>query len=735
MKKEKNYTELFKNLLETLSDFEDQTLEDAKEMLLAAGENPDTFIMEARKKLDEIKATAKASKSHRLDNIKYQHDDMITFSTLMLVMDKDSCIVELMDSAPSYSILNADEIFSTFIKKKPLRGCEFENIKFTEQSKKIEFLRLAAQLKFKINIHTFSSTITAFVQGLTSEYFLKPEQINFIIRTGYFIIIDNQTDYKLVPIDKESIDWSREFLSNLKNGYELPFDKVLWFYNRRSELRYLHFDEDQLDFCQLFGGNNLATHSDLFVKSLYNYQKEGVKWLAFCCLNRMGGILADDMGLGKTAQIIALIAWLSEKNILDKILIVVPGTLLENWRREFYFFTPSLKPYIHHGPDRTGSLKVLEKHRVIITSYSIVINDLYLFNKIQWGITICDEASLIKNPDSERRIALNALPSHVRIAMTGTPVENSLLDLWSLGDYVNPNYLGTRKEFANKYIKADIESTISTIDLSSLKKYISVIMLRRKKEDVLDSLPRRIDIHQALEMGENEAALYDEQRKNILSKTEGRTGVNVLKEILDLRRFTTHPIILRNEQPTIYDLASLSKESVKLERTIEILNEIKDSNEKVLIFTEYLNMIDIFKQVLSTHYKIGIEIIDGRIATEDRQKSIDIFSQTKGFSIMILNPRTGGMGLNITAANHVIHYTRQWNPALEEQASARAYRNGQKKGVNIYYLYYANTIEEVIDVRLKTKKSLSGEVIVPTDEISQTEYEQITNISPLKTKK
>jgi SNF2 family DNA or RNA helicase len=233
-------------------------------------------------------------------------------------------------------------------------------------------------------------------------------------------------------------------------------------------------------------------------------------------------------------------------------------------------------------------------------------------------------------------------------------------------------------------------------------------------------------------MNSSEAILYDSERDSILSKVGKESSSNVLTLIQNLRQFTTHPFLFESDKLIHSTITDLINSSSKFKRTVELINEIKLKKEKVLIFTEYLKMIDIFKKVFKEFYQTEVFTIDGRIETSERQNRIDIFSKQKGFSIMVLNPKTAGMGLNITAANHVIHYTRQWNPALEEQASARAYRNKQEKNVNIYYLYYVNTIEETIDSRLRAKSELSGEVITTSnDQIPFDQYINSLSKTPL----
>jgi SNF2 family DNA or RNA helicase len=714
----KKYSEKINHLIEGLSGFDFLNPEEAEELLKAAGKDPAKVLKHAKERLHVIQ-TAAGRKNQVHQNNRRNKSVLTEFPVLRYNNEKH--LIGLDKSGSLTNIVRADDAYAIFIKKKAGKWTASEEVKGTD------FRKLTAALKFNINLSPAGAHVRPFLYGISLEFYLTISQVRTALETGYFMFwseTGTPPRHVWVPLDKESLKWGKEFLMQVKEGDTIPLGKALGYYAKQDQFSWLQFTEDRPDPEHIPDTTPLSAESSLFIRELYGYQEEGLNWLAYCCMNRLGSILGDDMGLGKTAQTIALIAWLFEKNILEKVLIVVPATLTENWRREFEFFAPSIVPYIHRGSDRTGSVQELDKHRVILTSYSMVINDRYLFNKIKWGLTLCDEASLLKNPDSERRIALSSIESEVRIVMTGTPVENSLTDLWSLADYVNPGYLGKREDFVKKYIHRDIEQTLAEGSLKLLRKYISYIMLRRKKEDVLDTLPERTDIHQALEMNDEERRLYNAQRESVLSKITGPSGVNVLEEILKLRQFTTHPFLTGSDEMLHTNISELGKNSIKFLRTIELLSEIKERNEKVLIFTEYLKMIDIFKQVLSSYYKTDVLTIDGRVETEERQKNIDVFSARKGFAIMVLNPRTAGMGLNITAANHVIHYTRQWNPALEEQASARAYRNGQKKNVNIYYLYYSGTIEEVIDKRLKAKMALSGEVIVPTSEV-MTEEEKL----------
>jgi SNF2 family DNA or RNA helicase len=638
--------------------------------------------------------------------------------------DKKVCLTHKFKDLISLSSL---EVFNLLLNKKGIQGIHYPELSIDQELLGLKVNKSQSELIFTLDIKAEFATVNCELNSLIEKRNITIQDVKYIIENNYLI-----KDGQLIAVSIDSINFADVLLKNFDESENVRLLFSLELFSKRENNRFIKFVNEQINLkdilcCKLYSGN-----SSLFIRDLYDYQKEGLKWLQYCSLNKIGGILGDDMGLGKTAQIIALVAWIIERRVLTNILIVVPSTLLENWRREFVFFAPSLKPYLHHGATRSGSIDFLKNENLVITSYSMIINDQYLFNKIKWGAIILDEASLIKNPNSERKISLSSIDADIKIAMTGTPVENSLIDLWSICDFVLPGYLGALETFTAKYIKRNIEQILSESDLISLRNDVSFIMLRRKKEDVLDSLPEKIDIHQALQMNDLEGNLYNAEREYILSQIGTEKSANVLTLIQNLRQHTTHPLLLKTDSLLAADLLTLKQTSSKFSRTIEIIDEIKVRKEKVIIFTEYLQMIDAFKRVLQEHYYLDIFTIDGRVDTSERQNRIDNFSANDGFGVMVLNPKTAGMGLNITAANHVIHYTRQWNPALEEQASARSYRNKQSKNVNVYYLYYINTIEEIIDARLRAKSALSKEVISATDiEISFDEYINSLSKTPI----
>lgn len=454
-----------------------------------------------------------------------------------------------------------------------------------------------------------------------------------------------------------------------------------------------------------------------FTGTLYPYQNKGFEWLRMINNEGIGCILADEMGLGKTIQIICLLQ--DEKNTAERkpSLIVAPATLLENWRREIHRFAPGLQTLIHRGPTRTGYYKELFKPDIVLTSYDTTVRDQVLFQMVQWNIIILDEAQAIKNPDSQRSKSVTNLNRRASVAVTGTPVENSLLDLWSLFNFILPGYLGSRGDFEKKF-------TDSVTAATELEYYSSPVILRRKVLEVAGDLPERIDIPQVIELSQENSQQYEEMRLRIIEES-GRSAS--LSCLIRLRMYCCHPWLVSDpdNDPT--------ESSPKYQRMTEILSEIVENNEKSLIFTSFIKMEDILLSDLKKRFRgIYINNIDGRVPIENRQNIVDEFNSAPDSAILILNPKAAGTGLNLTGATHVIHYNPEWNPAIVDQASARAHRRGQDRPVTIHYLYYSRTVEDIMKDRLERKRDLFNNAIVGTtgDEDDYNDIVQAMSISP-----
>lgn len=437
-----------------------------------------------------------------------------------------------------------------------------------------------------------------------------------------------------------------------------------------------------------------------FIGTLYEYQKSGISWLCSLSSEEIGCILADEMGLGKTVQIISLVT--IYKTIWNiPTLIITPATLLENWRREFYKFSPNISVHVHTGSQRTGFPSVIKLYDVIITSYDLAVRDQGMFSMINFSFIILDEAQAIKNPETRRSIAIKDFKRKVSIAVTGTPVENRLRDLWSIMNFSCSDLLGDLTTF-----EKNVSDT--TEDAANLESIVTPFVLRRKIIDVAQDLPEKIIIPQAVSMDEESVKKYNFIRQQIIDEYgDSATLVSLTK----LRQFCAHPFLLED-----YSSENPSQVSPKFKRLLEIIEEIQFSLEKVIIFTSYLKMSDLICSVLEEQYNIQCWKIDGRTPVPERQQLVDIFTAVQGTACLVLNPKAAGTGLNITAANHVIHYNLEWNPAVEDQASSRSYRRGQLLPVTIHRLFYPDTIEEVMNDRIQLKRSLAEAAVVGTNE-------------------
>lgn len=450
---------------------------------------------------------------------------------------------------------------------------------------------------------------------------------------------------------------------------------------------------------------------------LYSYQKIGYLWMKYMLSENEGCILGDEMGLGKTLQVITLMQDYHNSS-KQPMLVVAPVSLLQNWKRECEKFAPELNVLIHHGSKRTGRYKELEKYDVVVISYNTAVSDTALLSMISWQLVVLDEAQNIKNPSSERTKYVKKIPRESCIAVSGTPFENHVTDIWSLVDFVKPGLLGTQAEYTN-YISDDIDGA------DKIEPLLSPLMIRRLVLDVAKDLPEKVIIPQPIVMSDIEIIKYEEYREDAKGQSDN-IGLGVLQK---LRMYCTHPQICDEE---------IGKDpyscSVKYQRMCEILEEIIDRNEKVILFTSYQKMFDILENDIPSRFGIPVMKINGSTPVEDRQSIVDEFNNYDGSVLLALNPRAAGTGLNITAANHVIHYNLEWNPALEDQASARAYRRGQDKTVFVYRLYYQDTVEQIVNDRIERKREIAATAIVGTDGKFENREDIISalNISPIR---
>lgn len=446
--------------------------------------------------------------------------------------------------------------------------------------------------------------------------------------------------------------------------------------------------------------------------TLHPHQLVGYRWLNRLSSRSIGGLLADDMGLGKTVQVITHCLKLKAENkVKGPHLVILPKTLIENWEREVVFFSNGkLSIYRYDGPHRIFSEDFLSKFDIVLTTYDTLRRDQAKLGTISWGMVVCDEAQYAKNPTTQRTCAVKALKSKHRVALSGTPVENGLIEFWCIMDFVQPGLLKSwtdfRKEYEHPIVNDDEEQR--NIHVKRLLNEIQGYYLRRLKTDILKNLPKKKVVVKQVPFGDEQYEIYCRIARD--GKDGGAKAA--LGAIQKLRMVCAHPSAVED-----YSKGSISYSCPKLDETMNIVSEIKNNSEKVIIFTDFKKVQRILRDEIQKRFNILPDIINGEL-NANRQQVIDIFSEKKGFNAIILGHQVAGVGLNITKANHVIHYTRPWNPAKENQATDRVHRIGQEKPVTVYHPIIIDekfkTFEEKLDELLKSKEDLARDVLKPS---------------------
>ena len=449
---------------------------------------------------------------------------------------------------------------------------------------------------------------------------------------------------------------------------------------------------------------------DEFKSILRNYQVSGYDWLNFLKEFSFGGILADDMGLGKTIQALALLLNEIRNNPRKNNLIIAPTSVIFNWVREIAKFTPSLTHLLHYGTRRTKDIRRLRKFPLILTTYGHLRRDIVFLKEINFNYIIMDESQNIKNPASETSKAARLLNATNRLALTGTPVENNTMDLWAQFAFLNPGLLGDQNFFKQTFLRP-IEKEHNVQVATSLQKLIFPFILRRKKEDVAKELPPKVESIIYSPMTEAQQTLYNKWRssyrddimKEIEGKGVGKSKFKVLEGLTRLRQIACHPQML---DPKLND------ESGKFDALKEMVTEIISEDHKVLIFSQFVKMLTIIREYLDDE-EINYTYLDG--STKDRNTPIDEFQENEEKRIFLISLKAGGTGLNLTAADYVIHYDPWWNPAVEMQATDRAYRIGQTKKVFAYKMISKDSVEEKI-VKLQNRKKALVNSLISTED-------------------
>ncbi len=454
----------------------------------------------------------------------------------------------------------------------------------------------------------------------------------------------------------------------------------------------------------------LATH---LMANLRPYQNQGVVWLNMLNQLRLGAILADDMGMGKTVQVIALLLLKKQSPGVERLstLLVVPASLIGNWKSELDRFAPSLKYWIAH-PSAHGNKEPTDSDfDIIITTYGSVVRLPWLSEQ-NWNLIILDEAQAIKNPAAKQARSVKGLKSNHRLALTGTPVENHLSDLWSLFDFVSPGLLGSSKDFKD-FLKRKNKSGNSPYP--ALRSLVRPYILRRLKTDksVISDLPDKTEVRAYCQLSKAQIVLYQKSVESLaleIEKAEGikRRGV-ILSYLMRFKQICNHP------SQFVKDGKFSALDSGKYVRLKEICEVISEKQEKVLVFTQFKEMTQPLYEYLQTIFNCPGLILHGETQVKKRMEMVEEFQKDEGPPYFVLSLKAGGTGLNLTEASHVIHFDRWWNPAVENQATDRAFRIGQKRNVLVHKFICKGTLEEKIDVMISAKQSMSNEVLESGD--------------------
>ena len=437
-----------------------------------------------------------------------------------------------------------------------------------------------------------------------------------------------------------------------------------------------------------------------FTATLRPYQRDGLGWLRWLADVGMGGVLADDMGLGKTCQVLALI----HADHPGPTLVVCPAVVVENWARESARFAPSLRVGTFHGASREAVSVLADSCDLVITTYDLLRRDASLREQ-PWHRAVLDEAQAIKNPGTKVAAAARQIVAPHRLALTGTPVENHLGDLWSIMQFVEPGLLGKRSSFNEIFVNPDPDPRA----LDALKRITRPVLLRRSKRDpgVADDLPDKIEIRVDCAMTPEQIGLYDATTESLLAGVDDADGIarrgQVLAALTRLKQICAHPWMITRD-------GALAGRSGKYERLVELLGQIVDGGDAAIVFTQFASLLEPMVGALETTLGRRVLAFSGKTSLVNRQRAVDEFSADNGPPIILISKLAGGKGINLVRANHVIHYDQWWNPAVEDQASDRAWRIGQLRTVEVHDMVCPGTLEDRIAALLVSKRALASTV-------------------------
>ena len=602
----------------------------------------------------------------------------------------------------NFIILN-EELAKEFVKKELLQLTGKYSIIGTDRLRKYNIKAVRPKLsgKFSYNLDYFEGEVEVEIEG---EKFSIQQLLNNYKKDEYIVLSDGTN----ALINREYIEkLQRVFKEEDGNKIKVSFFDMPIVQDLIDEKSFENNFMGSKDFFE--GINKLAEENINYPKlkaTLRDYQKYGYKWLKYLTDNNLGACLADDMGLGKTLQAIVLISKIHEEK-KKKSMVIMPKSLIYNWENEIKRFSPKLKVGVYYGINRDFSS--LKKADVILTTYGTIRNDIENLLEQKFDLLVLDESQNIKNINSQTTKAVLLLNAKKRVALSGTPIENNLLELYSLFRFLNPEMFGSVQEFTNDYI-VPIQKYSDTSTIEELRKKIYPFLLRRVKKEVLADLPDKIEKLVYVDMNDEHRRFYEERRKYYYSLLEKNTSSQgnfdkffVLQAINELRHIVSSPEL---ESKKIIS----SKKEVLIENVIEAI----ENNHKVLVFVNYLSSIESICVSLKEN-KIKYLKMTGQ--TKDRQNLVDKFQNDSRYKVFVMTLKTGGVGLNLVSADTIFIYDPWWNTTVENQAIDRAYRLGQDKTVFAYKMIMRNTIEEKI-LKLQEMKNKLLDDLISEDNLS-----------------
>ena len=629
----------------------------------------------------------------------------------------------MLDSANARLVLVNDEKIYNFLSKeiedymKKFEVLVAENFK-KKDIKKIKIKSIGVKIEnnlLDINLEDFKFNIYE-IKDIINKYKLKRKF--YKLKDGTYISLEknNSLDFLENVVDNIEIDYVNSEGGTIK----LPIYRAMYLEKLFKEMNNTNIQKNE--YYKKMISEIEDRHIDINTKipkklntELRTYQKIGYKWLKTLEQYKMGGILADDMGLGKTVQVLTVIlSYIQEnKEKAKNSIIVCPSSLTLNWYNEIQKFTPTIKKLVISGDylERKRKIETINNYQIVITSYDSLKRDIDLYTQYNFKYIVADEAQYIKNNNTKNSKAVKLINAETKFALTGTPIENSLSELWSIFDFIMPGYLYKYKKFKELY-EIPIIKNQDEEKMNKLKKQIEPFILRRTKSEVLTELPDKTVTILSNEMKEEQYSIYmsymaqarDEIMYQIDMKGFEKSQIKILSLLMRLRQICCHPKLF---------LSEYTGESSKLNQCIEIIQDAVWGEHKILLFSSYTSMFEIIEEQLKK-LKINYLKLTGQTKVGERIKLVDEFNTNENIKVFLISLKAGGTGLNLTGADMVIHYDPWWNLSAENQATDRTYRIGQKKNVQVYKLITKNSIEEKI-YELQQKKAKLIDNMLSTD--------------------